>query len=200
VRKGCQQTHRHGPHTCGAQLFEKPYQRKGKEGDTSSSAARTPLYTLGAQPGGTPRLRSVAAEPRCNSAHQDADYWSLLLHHSALGVAQPCALFCLSPCRSSSPLHTSSATHTHTHTQPAPRPRHTVSRYVLCLILVGNTDHIIVIVQSCAARGAKMVAWWGTTECPLAAAGWRCPEACWTPSAVGPERWVGGGKGGCTMI
>ena len=46
----------------------------------------------------------------------------------------------------------------HTHTQPAPRPRHTVSRYVLCLILVGNTDHIIVIVQSCAARGEQR--WW----------------------------------------
>ena len=37
-----------------------------------------------AQPGRFSLVRSVAAEPRCNSAHQDADYWSLLLHHSAL--------------------------------------------------------------------------------------------------------------------
>jgi len=35
-----------------------------------------------------------------------------------------------------------------------PPAQQTVSRYVLCLICFGNTDHIIVIVQSCAAQEA----------------------------------------------
>jgi len=51
-------------------------------GDGSRSSCVSMRYV--AQPGRFSLVRSVAAEPRCNSAHQDADYWSLLLHHSAL--------------------------------------------------------------------------------------------------------------------
>jgi len=154
-------------------------QGKGKEGDTSSSAAHAPL---GARPGGTPRLRSVAAS-------RDAIQ---LIRTQIIGRC--CCIIPPSELPSRAHFFVSlcllrPVPYTHTHTQPAPRPRHTVSRYVLCLILVGNTDHIIVIVQSCAGAGGakKMMVWLGGRY-TLTAAGWRCPEACWTPSVVGPER------------
>jgi len=114
-------------------------------GDGSRSSCVSMRYV--AQPGRFSLVRSVAAEPRCNSAHQDADYWSLLLHHSAL---------------SSSPAvrthYFSSVPRRYAHLslvqRRQPPAQQTVSRYVLCLICFGNTDHIIVIVQSCAAQEA----------------------------------------------
>ena len=101
-----------------------------------------------AQPGRFSLVRSVAAEPRCNSAHQDADYWSLLLHHSALSSSPAVRTHYFSFSTTSICPSLSRAA------SPASPAQQTVSRYVLCLICFGNTDHIIVIVQSCAAQEA----------------------------------------------
>ena len=93
---------------------------------------------------GPSRWCDQVAVTRVHFSHQNADYWSLLLHHFAPGSGPPVRvwgrgvyLYLL--------LSLSLSLSQRSRTAPA---QQTVSRYVLCLILVGNTDHIIVIVQS----------------------------------------------------
>ena len=99
------------------------------------------VYTGGtaARPGPSRRCDQVAVT-RVHFSHQSADYWSLLLHHFA-------------PRRGPAVRVWSSRTVPRSQHRRAAPARQTVSRYVLCLILVGNTDHIIVIVQSRGRSG-----------------------------------------------
>ena len=92
------------------------------------------VYTGGtaARPGPSRRCDQVAVT-RVHFSHQNADYWSLLLHHFAPRSGPAVRVW---------------ASRSVPQRRRAAPARQTVSRYVLCLILVGNTDHIIVIVQS----------------------------------------------------
>jgi hypothetical protein len=96
---------------------------------------------------GPSRWCDQVAVTRVHFSHQNADYWSLLLHHFAPRSGPPVRVWGQGAYLY---LYLLLSLSQRSRTAPA---QQTVSRYVLCLILVGNTDHIIVIVQSRGRSG-----------------------------------------------